>query len=163
MRKRFEAQLSLEQLAIEKVVIPLKIRDELPPTLAGLQWIFSTPEINEQVFELLECKVIAGKKHTGRPGMDLWQILVLGVCRMALDCNYDRLEDMANHHSLLRQIMGLPAVGGEGSRFHYKTLSENVCHVDEELLGEINEIVVQHGRKAFLKKKRRRKNRGQVR
>src|SRR6056300_796680 len=86
MRKRFETQLSLEQIAIEKVVIPLKSRDELPPTLAGLQWIFSTPQINEQVFELLEAKVIAGKKQTGRPGMDLWQILVLGVCRMALDC-----------------------------------------------------------------------------
>ncbi len=151
MRKRFETQLSLEQLAIEKVVIPLKSRDELPPTLAGLQWIFSTPEINEQIFDLLEKKVIAGKKHTGRPGMDLWQILVLGVCRMALDCNYDRLEDMANHHSLLRQIMGLPTVGGESSKFHYKTLCENVCHVDEELLEKINEIVVQHGRKALKK------------
>ena len=57
MRKRFEAQLSLEQLAIEKVVIPLKSRDQLPPTLAGLKWIFSTPEINEQVFELLDHKV----------------------------------------------------------------------------------------------------------
>jgi hypothetical protein len=151
MRKRFETQLSLEQIAIEKVVIPLKSRDELPPTLAGLQWIFSTPQINEQVFELLEAKVIAGKKQTGRPGMDLWQILVLGVCRMALDCNYDRLEDMANHHSLLRQIMGLPAVSEEDSQFHYKTLSENVCHVDEVLLEKINEIVVMHGRAAIKK------------
>jgi len=47
MRKRFEAQLKLGQTPIELVSIPLKSRDELPPTLAGLQWIFSTPEINE--------------------------------------------------------------------------------------------------------------------
>lgn len=33
--------------------------------------------------------------------------------------------------------------------FHYKTLSENVCHVDDELLGQINAIVVQAGRKVF--------------
>ena len=151
MRKRFEAQLNLGQTPIELVSIPLKSRDELPPTLAGLQWIFSTPEINEQVFELLEQKVIGNKKHTGRPGMDLWQILVLGVCRMSLDCDYDRLEDMANHHSLVRQIMGLPVVACDGESFHHKTLSENVCHVDEQLLGQINEIVVLHGRKELKK------------
>ena len=29
---------------------------------------------------------------------------------MSLDCDYDRLEDMANHHSLVRQITGLPVV-----------------------------------------------------
>lgn len=151
MRKRFEVQLILGQTPIEKVIIPLKSRDELPPTLASLKWIFTTPEINEEVFELLESKVTAGKKQTGRPGMDLWQILVLGVCRMALDCNYDRLEDMANHHSLIRQIMGLPVEMEENSKFHYKTLSDNVAHVDEKLLEQINEIVIRHGRTKLKK------------
>src|SRR5262249_16737459 len=36
--------------------------------------------------------------------------------------------------------------------FHYKTLSENVCHVDEELLGQINALVVEAGRAVFKKK-----------
>lgn len=35
--------------------------------------------------------------------------------------------------------------------FHYKTLSENVCHLDEELLGQINAIVVAAGRPLFKK------------
>jgi len=26
----------------------------------------------------------------GRPGLDLWHILVLGIVRLALDCDYDR-------------------------------------------------------------------------
>jgi hypothetical protein len=37
-------------------------------------------------------------------------------------------------------------------RFHHKTLSENVCHLDEALLAEINAIVAQHGRNVFKKK-----------
>ena len=78
MRKRFEVQLSLGQTPIEKVILPLKSRDELPPILAGLQWIYQTPEVNEPIFALLERKVLAGKKATGRRGLDLWQILVLG-------------------------------------------------------------------------------------
>src|SRR5437867_11650609 len=106
MRRRFDVQLALGQIPIERVRIPLKSRDELPPILAGLQWIFQTPEINEQVLALLESKVLAGKRATGRPGLDLWPILVLGVVRLGLDCDYDRLEDLANHHTLLRQILG---------------------------------------------------------
>ncbi len=43
MRKRFDAQTGLGHLPIEKVILPTKSRDELPPILAGLQWIFATP------------------------------------------------------------------------------------------------------------------------
>jgi IS5 family transposase len=153
MRRRFDVQLALGQIPIERVQIPLKSRDELPPMLAGLQWIFQTPEINAQVFTLLESKVLAGKKTTGRPGLHLWQILVLGVVRLGLDCDYDRLEDLANHHTLLRQILGVPPLLGANERlFHHKTLSENVCYLDEELLAEINAVIAQAGRNAFKKK-----------
>ncbi len=160
MRKRFEVQLALGIVPIEKVVLPLKSRDELPPILAGLQWIFQTPEVNSQILTLLESKLVAGRKATGRPGLDLWQILVLGVARLGLDCDYDRLEYLANYDSLLRQIMGLSPVLREGEKpFHYKTISENVCCVDEELLQQINAIVAQAGRAVFKKKKTGRLNR----
>jgi hypothetical protein len=71
MRKRFEVQLTLGRTAIERVSLPLWSRDELPPVLAGLQWIFQTPELNRQIFELLERKVVGAKKATGRPGLGL--------------------------------------------------------------------------------------------
>jgi hypothetical protein len=153
MRRRFEVQLALERTPIERVHLPLKSRDELPPILAGLQWVFQNPEGNEKIFALLEAKLMEGKKATGRPGMDLWQILVLGVGRLGWDCDYDRLEDMANHHTLLRQIRGLSAIQtAEEKPFHCKTLSQNVCQVDEELLAQIHAIVVQAGRGVFKKK-----------
>jgi transposase, IS5 family len=153
MRRRFDVQLALGQTPIERVQIPLKSRDELPPILAGLQWIFQTPEINEEIFRLLELSVVGGKKATGRPGLELWHILVLGVVRLGLDCDYDRLEDLANHHTLLRQMLGLPPVPAAHEKpFHHKTLSENVCHLDEELLAQINAVVAQHGRNVFKKK-----------
>jgi transposase, IS5 family len=153
MRKRFEVQLALGKTPIERVVIPLRSRDELPPVLAGLQWIFVTPQVNGQIFQLLEKKVVGVKKATGRPGLDLWHILVLGIVRLALDCDYDRLEYLANYDGLLRQILGLsPVLGEQEKPFHYKTLSENVCQVDEELLQQINAVVVQAGRAVFKKK-----------
>lgn len=155
MRKRFDSQLVLGQTPIEKVAIPGKSRDELPPVLAGLQWIFKTPEINEEVFALLEAKVSEGKKNhaTGRPGMDLWHILVLGVVRSALGCDYDRLEHTANYDMLVRRIMGLPDFCGEDAALHGRTIRDNVALVDDELLASINGIVARRG-VDLLKKKR---------
>ena len=71
MRQRFEQQMSLRIVAIADVKFPLKSRDELPPVLMALQYIFVTPELNEKVFALLEKKICSGKKKTGRKGMDL--------------------------------------------------------------------------------------------
>ncbi len=149
---RFETQLTFGQTPIEQVVLPINSRDELSPILEGLRWIFMTPEVKNPVFDLLEKKVVGDKKATGRRGMDLWHILVLGVVRLGLNCDYDRLEDMANHHLLIRQIMGIgPTLGGQPKPFHHRTLSENVALLDEQILEKINVIVAQHGQKIFKK------------
>jgi transposase, IS5 family len=153
MRKRFETQLNLGVTPIEKVKIRERARDELPGILKGLQWIFSTPSVNELIFSLLEERLLKDKEDTGRPGMDLWHVLVLGVLRAGLDADYSRLEDYANHHVLVRQILGLPThLDDTDELFHYQTLCDNVNLIDEKLLKEINVIVAQEGRKLFKKK-----------
>src|SRR3990170_3299987 len=81
MRKRFEQQRKLGVISISEVKLPLKSRDELPPILRALQHIYATPELKEEVFRILEEKVMRGKKKTGRYGMELWHILVLSVVR----------------------------------------------------------------------------------
>ena len=131
--------------------MPKGSRDELPPLLKALQWVFKMPELNEAIFELLDKAVLGNKQSTtGRPGMDLWHILVLGVLRLGLNCDYDRLEHIANYDTLVRQIMGLPAFGSQVS-FHHKTISDNVCHFDEALLEKINALVVRDGLEEFKK------------
>lgn len=109
MRQRFEQQMNLRTVAIADVKFPLKSRDELPPVLMALQYIFITPVLNEKVFELLEKKICNGKKKTGRKGMDLWHILVLAVVRNACGTNWDTLETWSNHHELVRRVMGVHA------------------------------------------------------
>jgi hypothetical protein len=154
MRQRFEANPGLEVTPIEKILLPTRSRDELPAILVGLQWIWTHPTLKEELFALLEARVLAHKKATGRPGMDLWQILVLGVVRLGLDADWDRMEDLANHHTLLRQMLGLPVLSwGEGAKtFHHQTLRDNVALLDEELLRQINARVAAAGREVFAKK-----------
>ena len=157
MRHPFQAQPDLQITPIEKIRLPLKSRDELPPILAGLQWIWSHPTLKAEIFALLEAKILAGKQATGRTGMDLWQILVLGVVRLGLDADWDRMEDLANHHLLVRQMLGLPATpwGEDAKVFSHQTLRDNVALLDDELLQQINAAIAAAGREVFAKKSRR--------
>ena len=50
---------------IEKIRLPLRSRDALPPLLAGLQWVWLPPTLKAGIFALLEAKILAGKKATG--------------------------------------------------------------------------------------------------
>jgi hypothetical protein len=68
MRQRFSPQLDLQIIPIEKIILPLRSRDELPPILAGLQWIWTQPALKTEIFVLVEEKILAGKKATGRVG-----------------------------------------------------------------------------------------------
>ena len=153
MRQPFTAQSEFGLVPIEKIVLPIKSRDELPPILAGLQWIWTHPTLKAEILALLEAKILAGKKSTGRTGLDLWQILVLGVVRLGLEANFDRLEDFANHHTLIRQFLGVPAApfGADDRRFAHQTLRDNVALLDEATLREINACVAAAGRAVFKK------------
>ncbi|HUX61687.1 MAG TPA: hypothetical protein VMV32_10290 [Ignavibacteriaceae bacterium] len=74
MRKRFEIQLEIGATPIKEIEITKRSRDELPPLLEALQYIYITSEINEKVFNVIEKRVRTTKE--GRPGLSLWEILV---------------------------------------------------------------------------------------
>src|ERR1017187_3842096 len=154
MRHHFQSQPDLQITPLEKIRLPLKRRDELPPILAGLQWIGMHPPLKAELFGLLEAKILAGKQTTGRTGMDLWQILVLGVVRLGLEADWDRMEHLANYDALVRQMLGVPAApwGEEDKRFGHQTLRDNVALLDAELLQQINAAIAAAGREGFAKK-----------
>ena len=154
MRQNYPTAPDLQIVPIEKIILPLKSRDELPPILAGLQWVWMHPTLKSRIFALLEKKVLAGKKVTGRTGMDLWQILVLGVVRLGLDADWDRMEHLANYDALLRQMLGVTADpwGAQAKVFAHQTLRDNVALLDEATLKEINVLIAAAGREVFKKK-----------
>ena len=151
MRQRFEVQLALGAVPIELVEIPTRTRDELPPTLAALQWVFTTPQVSSEIFALLEERLLRNDRSKGRPGMDLWQILVLAVVRLTLDLNYDRLHHVANYDSLVRQLLGQPAFDTT-LQFKLSTLKENLALFSEELLEEINAVIARYSGQVIKKK-----------
>ncbi len=43
----------------------------------------------------------------GRPGMELWSILVLALLKQGINCDLDRSAELANKHLDVRRMLGL--------------------------------------------------------
>ena len=152
MRKRFEQQLSLGVIPINEVKFNKKSRHELPQILKGLQHVFVDPELSEAVFSLLDSTINSGKQSTGRPGMTLWEVLVLGSVRLALNADYDELHDLCNNHKKLREILGVSTSSfTEEKEYPLNTIKDNVGLLSSELIDKINLEVVKSGHRIVKK------------
>jgi hypothetical protein len=90
MRNTQNFRLQSGKIDVAKIQFDPKSRDDIPQILKGLQYIYTNCSIRDHVFGLLEEHISPEiSKTTGRPGMDLWTILVLGVLRLDLNCDYD--------------------------------------------------------------------------
>src|SRR6185312_8459170 len=113
MREVLNPQLMLNEIDIGAIKLDARSRDDIPQLLRGLQYIYTTPGLRDQVFEILQ-EVVPdrddgkGKVSTrlGRPGMEQWRILVLGVIRLSLNADYDRVAELANEHKTIRKMLG---------------------------------------------------------
>lgn len=155
MRIKFIQQTELGVEPISEVILPKITRDELPPVLKALQYIFSTPDLNEKVFTILDKSIDNVSVKKGRMGMSLWEVLVLAVIRNSLDTNYDRLHDFANYHVLVRQIMGVHkflAYDKNTQSYGLQTIKDNVKLLKPEIIDEINLLVVEAGHSLVKKK-----------
>jgi len=152
MRVIENAQLQIGQQDIAKIRLDPKSRDDIPQVLRGLKHIYTTPEIRNKVFQILE-QMIPQKIniHNGRPGMPLWKILVLGVLRLNLNHDYDRIHELANNHKTLRQMLG-HGLFDDDLEYKLQTLKDNVSLLTPEILDRINEVVVASGHLLVKKK-----------
>lgn len=150
MRKVQNKQMMLGEVDVSQIKFDEKSRDEIPQLLRGLQYIYCTPELKDKVFSLLEKRMAISR--TGRPGMDLWKILVLGTIRLNCDWNYDKLKEMADNHKTLRRMLGHSTDWMDDYQYPLQTLKDNVKLLTPELLDDINVLVVKSGQSLVKKK-----------
>lgn len=160
MRKVIVPQMKLGELAIADIKLDPKSRDDIPQILRGLQHIYTTPELRGPIFAILEevlperqieGKTVKADPNNGRPGMTQWQILVLGVLRLGLNADYDRIQELANEHKTLRQMLGHSNWADE-KYYNLQTLKDNLRLFAPEILDRLNRVIVQAGHRALKKK-----------
>jgi len=151
MRKVIDLQMEFWRKDIADIEFDLDCRDEIPKLLMGLQYIYRTPQIRKKVFEVLK-QIVPRKSHEiGRPGMDLWKILVLGTVRLNCNWDYDKVQDIANNHDKIRRMLGHREKDFD-STYALQTIRDNVSLLTPKILDEINQIVVQVGHRFVMKK-----------
>ena len=144
MRVAQNEQMTIGEVDISKIRFDPKSRDDIPKILRGLQFVYTNLPLRIAIFELLDAKISPKvSKTNGRPGMTLWNILVCGVIRLDLNCDYDRLHELVNHHNTLREMLGHGAF--DDVTYHFQTLKDNVSLLTPELLDDINILVVNAG------------------
>jgi len=151
MRVVQKSQMQIGEIDISQIQFDPKCRDDIPQLLRGLQHLHVNVPLRTKVFQLLEQWIAPlVNKHNGRPGMTLWSILVCGVLRLNLNEDYDRLHNLVNQHSGIREMLGHGVFNQE--RYHYQTLKDNVGLLTPELLEKISEVVVDAGHVLVQKK-----------
>lgn len=140
---------------ISKIQFNEKSRDDIPRILRGLQYLYTDMTLRTQLFDLLDKEIAPHvDKKNGRPGMLLWNILVLGVLRLDLNEDYDRVLELANEHATLRLMLGHDS--SDKHRYDLQTIKRNVTLLTVEILEKINQIVVDAGHTLLKKKTARR-------
>lgn len=147
--------MQLGQTDIKNIIIDVCSRDDIPAILLGLQHIYINKPLRTAVFKILE-EVIPHKKDTqtecfipvasdkGRPGMEQWSILVLGTLRLALNADYDRIQELANQHRTLRMMLGHGIFDTEED-YRLQTLKDNLKLFTPAIMNRISEAVIRAG------------------
>ncbi len=145
MRQIKQPQMCLGEMDIGSLQLDKNSRDDIPQILRGLQELYMNDIIFKEISAQLK-QVIPEETNgdMGRPGMDIWNIFVLGTLRLNLNCDYDRVMELANEHKTLRQMLG-HSLFDDDKRYGLQTIKDNVRLLTSEILDSINQWVVRLG------------------
>jgi hypothetical protein len=147
MRKAFDRQQRMGCQTISNVSLNLGCRDEIIPILAALKHIYAQPRLRDEILQAVARDVNRdSSRKRGRKGMDYWPIVVLASVRLGCNFDYDRLQDLAEQHRVLRQMMGIGA-WDEETDFNWRTIRNNLALLRPETLERINHAIVAEGHK----------------
>lgn len=145
----FEIQTKLGQKSLSSIKLDFYCRDDITKFLLGLQHLSENKQVMSKIFVCLENSITL--KNTGRRGMSLWRIFVLGLLRQAINGDYDRLCNLSNNHKELRLFLGHGMIDSE-DRYCLQTIKDNVGRLSKKVLDQINRIIVEAGHKMLDKR-----------
>ena len=143
MRRGFSDQTRLDCQAIPDVQLNLNCRDEIVPILAGLRYVYSQPQLRNEILNLVAQDVnVDSRSDTGREGLDYWNITVLASVRLGCNLDYDKLQDLAEQHRALRQIMGI-GDWQDGTDFNARRIGDNIRLLKTRTVEAISHRIVE--------------------
>jgi len=145
MRRPISTQRRFDCEIVSDVRLNLNCRDEMIPILRALQQIYSNRRLRNEILALVAEDVNQEtREDCGREGLGHWQILVLVAVRLGCDLDYDKLQDLAEQHRALRQIMGI-GDWDDVTNLSWRRIRDNVCLLKPATIERISHLVVEAG------------------
>jgi len=145
MRKSHATEARLDCPPVGQVVLNLQCRDEIIPILFALQHIYLNVPVRDMILRLIADDVNPdSSSQRGRQGLYYWHILVLAAVRLGCNFDYDRLQDLAENHRTLRDMLGVGEWSDEIS-FTWRRIRDNLCLLKPETLARISQLIVAEG------------------
>jgi hypothetical protein len=136
----------LDCLPIGDVTLNGNCRDEIIPILRALQHLYGKAPLRRELLALVGKDVNKGtSRRHGRRGMNYWEITVLAAVRLGCNLDYDKLQDLAENHRRLRQIMGLGDWQAEEIDFDWRRIEDNVLKLRPATLKKLSDLIVRAG------------------
>ena len=143
MRRGFSDQTRLDCQSIPDVQLNLNCRDEIIPILAGLQYLYGQPQLRNEILDLVAQDVNKdSRRDTGREGLDYWQITVLASVRLGCNLDFDKLQDLAEQHRALRQVMGI-GDWQDDTDFNARRIGDNIRLLKTRTIEAISHRIVE--------------------
>jgi IS5 family transposase len=145
MRKHYDRQRRFGATPIGELMLNYNCRDEMIAILAGLQYVYTTASLRNQVVKLVAADINQNtRRDIGRRGLDDWQIVVLAAVRLGCNDDYDKLQDLAENHQALRTMLGL-GNWEDGPSFDWRRIRDTLCRLKPSTIEAINQAIVGHG------------------
>ena len=136
----------LDCLPISAVTLNLAGRDEIIPILRALQLLYADAPMRRELLGLVGKDVNQStSRKSGRRGLNYWEITVLAGVRLGCNLDYDKLQDLAENHRRLRQIMGIGTWQDNEVDFDWRRIQDNVLKLRPVTLKKLNELIVRVG------------------
>jgi len=136
----------LDCLPITLVKLNLGCRDEIIPILRALQHLYEDVPSRRELVRLVGKDVNkTSNRKLGRRGLNYWEVIVLAAVRLGCNLDYDKLQDLAENHRSLRQIMGIGDWQDDQVDFDWRRIEDNVTKLHPETLKKISNVVVAAG------------------
>src|ERR1700674_1642103 len=128
----------LDCLPISAVKLNLECRDEIIPILRALQHLYADAGLRRELLALVGKDVNGSTdRKRGRRGLNYWEIIVLAAARLGCNLDYDKLQDLAENHRSLRQIMGI-GDWQEEVDFAWRRIEDNLLKLRPQTLKKIS-------------------------
>ena len=140
-----------EAIDIGAIDLDTKSRDDIPAILIGLQTIWVNETTRAELFQLLDARIPPERRgDKTHPETDLWRILVMGVLKCGLDCDFYRLQELVNNHMTIQAFLGHD-VWLDTHDYELRNIRYNVRQLTPDLLRKVGEMVASTGHKVARK------------